>query len=243
MKLEQEQEAERQADLNRLHVCVTNATGHVAQLVIQRLACGEVFGKNACLCLHLLDAGDSTVELDVQDFASGSIENVFLTEDPYKAFQKCSAILLLDEPTCHDSLYKKYGGTISDALANGVKVLIAGCSAESVNATISHLHAQDTVFDNLAVLSVNVENQAKSIVAEKLGVLPSDIRDITVWGDPSSKFYVDISQGKVFRLDSAICGPEGFSRPIAEVMYDKQWIEDELQEQIVARRQVMFKVF
>lgn len=42
-----------------------------------------------------------------------------------------------------------------------------------------------------------------------------------VWGNITGSSYVDLSNAKVYRYDSAIWGPPSFSRPLLDMIYDR----------------------
>ncbi|XP_014673864.1 PREDICTED: putative malate dehydrogenase 1B [Priapulus caudatus] len=230
---------------NPLHVCISSATSHVACHVIQQLASRDILGKDADLCLHLLDVRDVTdetmltLEADVQDLASSNVKHVFTTRDPVAAFKKCDVILLLDEGTHDASVYETYANAIHEACAEGAKVLVSDSWAGNAAATVLHRSTKGRLKENLAAVSLSIVGQARSILAEKLGVLPCDVAGVIAWGNPNGNFHIDVSLARVSRLDSAICGPGGFTRPVAEVIYDAKWLEEDLQQQIVDRRKTM----
>ena len=70
------------------------------------------------------------------------------------------------------------------------------------------------------------ERRARSVLASKLKVRSSDVKDLIVWGDCSNSatldsVFVGLESGRVHNHDGAILGPSWFSRPILEVVDDK----------------------
>lgn len=91
---------------------------------------------------------------------------------------------------------------------------------------------------NIGVISSYVANSIQSIIAERIDVNASQIKDTIVWGmHQGAQFYrADCSQGKVFdSKHSAVWAPTQIQRSIRDIIHDENWLEKELPKLIEER--------
>ncbi|XP_051561678.1 putative malate dehydrogenase 1B [Myxocyprinus asiaticus] len=56
-----------------------------------------------------------------------------------------------------------------------------------------------------------------------------NITSVIVWVNVSGSYHVDLQLAKVFKYDGAILGPDGFSQPVMDMIYDHcgKWLESD----------------
>ena len=91
--------------------------------------------------------------------------------------------------------------TIKDGKASIVKVLVTGNPANT-NALIALKNAPNLTPANFSAMSRLDHNRAVSQLAEKCGVLVTDIKNMTIWGNHSNTQYPDLHHTKVRGQDA-----------------------------------------
>lgn len=244
-KIEEDKEEEAFKALSHpLNVCITNATNPVCYNLINAMARGNVFGDTTEISLHLLDDKSNMESLDglrmeAMDLAHGLLREIIVTSDISKAFQGCDAIIVMDdlvqrEKESRDDFVKrsvehhvKYAKAINDKAKKDVKVLLTGTGPTNLNIYMMIQNAPNIPKQNIVGLSRTLENNAKSVVAEKLSINSNGVVDLIIWGNISGDSYIDLSKCRVHGYDGAIWGPPSFSLPAVEMIWDKKWIENE----------------
>lgn len=244
-KIEEDKEEEAIKALSHpLNVCITNASNQVCYNLINAMAMGDIFGETTEISLHLLDdkANMESLEglrMEAMDLAHGLLREIIVTSDVSKAFQGCDAIIVMDdlvqkEKESRDDFVKrsvehhvKYAKVINEKAKKEVKVLLTGTGPTNLNIYMMIQNAPNIPKQNMVGLSRTLENNAKSVVGEKLNVNPSGVVDLIVWGNINGGTYIDLSKCRVHGYDGAIWGPPSFSLPAVEMIWDKKWMENE----------------
>lgn len=244
-KIEEDKEEEAIKALSHpLNVCITNASNQVCYNLINAMARGDIFGETTEISLHLLDdkANMESLEglrMEAMDLAHGLLREIIVTSDVSKAFQGCDAIIVMDdlvqkEKESRDNFVKrsvehhvKYAKVINEKAKKEVKVLLTGTGPTNLNIYMMIQNAPSIPKQNIVGLSRTLENNAKSVVGEKLNVNPSGVVDLIVWGNINGGTYIDLSKCRVHGYDGAIWGPPSFSLPAVEMIWDKKWMENE----------------
>lgn len=244
-KVEEDKEEEAIKALSHpLQVCITNASNPVCYSLINAMARGEVFGETTEISLRLLDVKENLeslggLKMEAMDLAHGLLREIMVTSEDTKAFQGCDAIIVMDdlvqkEKESRDDFVKrsvehhvKYAKVINDKSKKEVKVLLTGKGPTNLNIYMMIQNAPNIPKQNIVGLSRTLENNAKSVVAEKLNVNPHGVVDLIVWGNINGESYIDLSKCRVHGYDGAIWGPPSFSLPAVEMIWDKKWMETE----------------
>lgn len=239
-----------------LHVCITCAASPVCYAIINAIGKGEVFGTSTEVALHLVDTNDKLEELEGlkmegEDLAYNLLREITITSDVKKAFQNCSAIVLLDDLKQNPnedkaswvkrnaSHFSAYAKTINEVAQKNVKVLISGNGPINTNIFMMIQNAPGIPRQNFVGLSRIVENSAKAVVADRLKVNTSGVVDLIIWGNVNGEHLVDLKHSRVHGYDGAIWGPPSFSLPAPEMLWDKIWMEKEFIELVKTRREKM----
>ncbi|XP_060067943.1 putative malate dehydrogenase 1B [Ylistrum balloti] len=251
-----EEEKEIKARSKPLHVCVTVASNPVCYAMVNAIAKGDVFGSKQEVALHLYDANDQMemlegLKMEAYDLAHGLLRDVTVQSNVRKAFSNCSAIILLDEVVRKDGedkdtwykrnskLFSSYAKIINEVARKNVKVLLAGNGPVNFNVFMMIQNAPDISRQNFAGLSRMVENHTKAVIADKLNVNSGGVVNVTIWGNVSGEYYIDLENSRVHGYEGAIWGPPTFSLPTKEMIWDKQWLAKEFPEIVRTRKAVV----
>ena len=132
------------------------------------------------------------------------------------------------------SLYLKYGATLDFCAQKEVRVIVAGCYANTGAAILARSAPSLPSTQIIAAPSL-AERQARSIIGTRLGLNTADIQQVCVWGRTCGHVLVDASSAVVRHFQGAITGPNPFSLPIQRCEFEREWLERELQLEVERR--------
>lgn len=196
-----------------LHIAVTGAAGQISYSLLFRLASGSLLGADQPIVLHLLEITPALpalrgVVMELQDCASPLLHRIEVTDDPMVAFKNVDYAFLVgarprgagmerkDLLEVNAAIFSTQGKALNAVASREVKVLVTGNPANT-NALIALKNAPDLKPENFSAMSRLDHNRAISLLAEKCGVLCTDIKNMTVWGNHSATQYPDLHHAKV----------------------------------------------
>ncbi|XP_008323706.1 putative malate dehydrogenase 1B [Cynoglossus semilaevis] len=255
------EEQHRLSVIKPLHIWITGALSTTSSFLIPNLLSNEVFPDAAALSLHLLDLQGSEQELkglkmEVEDLSSSLLHQVTIDTDLEQAFHQADVILFLEECWSGDSdtkgesdeekkekklqiisdRYTEYGRLINRRANADVKVIVSGDSFVNMRCSLLVDAACSMDSNQFVATASQVENEARAVIAEKLGVQTSDVTDVIVWGNITGSFYTDLQRVQVFNFGGAITGPPFFSQSLHTIFHDRKWLESEFQDLVHCRR-------
>lgn len=201
-----------------IHIAVTGAAGQISYSLLFRLASGSLLGPEQPIVLHLLEIPAAMnslqgVVMELQDCASPLLYRVETTDDPRVAFKNVDYAFLVGARPRSEGMERKdllevnaeifsvQGKALNEVASRNVKVLVTGNPANT-NALIALKNAPDLNPDNFSSMTRLDHNRAVSQLAEKCGVLPTDIKNMTIWGNHSTTQYPDLHHAKVKGQDA-----------------------------------------
>ncbi len=201
-----------------LHIAVTGAAGQISYSLLFRLAAGSLLGEDQPIVLHLLEippAMDALrgVVMELKDCANPLLHRVEITDDPKVAFKNVDYAFLVgarprgpgmerkDLLQVNAEIFSVQGQALNAVASRDVKVLVTGNPANT-NALIALKNAPDLNPDNFSSMTRLDHNRAISQLAEKCGVLTTDIKNMIVWGNHSTTQYPDLHHAKVKGQDA-----------------------------------------
>jgi malate dehydrogenase len=196
-----------------IHIAVTGAAGQISYSLLFRLAAGDFLGKDQPIILHLLEISPALpalqgVVMELQDCASPILHGVIITDDPKIAFKDVDyAFLVGARPRSADmerkdllqvnaAIFSVQGKALNEVANRTVKVLVVGNPANT-NALIALSNAPDLKPENFSCMTRLDHNRALSQLAEKCGVLVTEVKNVIIWGNHSGTQYPDIQHAKV----------------------------------------------
>jgi len=213
-----------------VHIAVSGAAGQISYSLLFRLAAGLLLGPEQPIILHLLEITPAMnalkgVVMELNDCASPLLHGIEITDDPIIAFKNVDYVFLIGARPRGPGMERKdllevnaqifaLQGKALNAVANrNVKVLVTGNPANT-NALIALKNAPDLGAENFSSMSRLDHNRAVSQLAEKCGVLISDIKNICIWGNHSATQYPDLHHATV-------------KGQVALSLVDQHWFFDE----------------
>ncbi|XP_029305331.1 putative malate dehydrogenase 1B [Cottoperca gobio] len=252
------EEQHRVSLIKPLHIWLSSALSPTCHFLIPNLLSAEVFPNTSTISLHLLDPEGNEerlqwLRMETENLALPLLHQVSIHTDLEQAFQEADVILLLDEWWSDDSdkedeeemkkkkvkgisdRYREYGRLIDTRANKEVKVIVSGDSFVNLRCSLLLDNARSIDSDQFVSVATQLENEAKAVIAKKLKVKTSDIKNVIVWGNISGSFYIDLQIAKVFNYDGAIKGPAFFSQPAKNILQERKWLETDFQD--LVRRQ------
>jgi malate dehydrogenase len=201
-----------------VHIAVSGAAGQISYSLLFRLASGALLGAEQPIVLHLLEIPQAMhvldgVVMELQDCASPLLYRVETTDDPRVAFRKADYVFLVgarprgpdmerkDLLEVNAEIFSVQGRALNDVASRKVKVLVTGNPANT-NALIALKNAPELGPENFSSMSRLDHNRAVSLLAEKCGVMPTDVKNMTIWGNHSTTQYPDLHHAKVKGQDA-----------------------------------------
>jgi malate dehydrogenase len=201
-----------------IRIAVTGAAGQISYSLLFRLVAGDFLGKDQPIILHLLEITPALsalhgVVMELQDCACPILHGVVVTDDPKVAFKDIDyAFLVGARPRSADmerkdllqvnaAIFSVQGKALNEVANRAVKVLVVGNPANT-NALIALSNAPDLKPENFSCMTRLDHNRALSQVAEKCGVLVSEVKNAIIWGNHSGTQYPDIHHAKVNGQDA-----------------------------------------
>jgi malate dehydrogenase len=195
-----------------------------------RLASGSLLGPEQPIVLHLLEITPALkalegVVMELKDCASPLLRRIEMTDDPKVAFKNVDYAFLVgarprgagmerkDLLEANAEIFSVQGQALNEVASRDVKVLVTGNPANT-NALIALKNAPDLSPANFSAMTRLDHNRAISQLAEKCGVLVTDIKNMTIWGNHSNTQYPDLHHANVK-------GQEALS------LVDKEWFVDD----------------
>jgi malate dehydrogenase len=148
------------------------------------------------------------VVMELNDCASPLLHRVEITDDPMVAFKNIDYAFLVgahprgpgmerkDLLEVNADIFSAQGKALNAVAARNVKVLVIGNPANT-NALIALKNAPGLNPGNFSSMSRLDHNRAISQLADKCGVLTTDINNMIIWGNHSITQYPDLHHVRV----------------------------------------------
>ncbi|MFO0813017.1 MAG: malate dehydrogenase [Gemmatales bacterium] len=228
-----------------IRVAVTGAAGQVAYAMLARLACGDVFGKDKKVILHLLEIPQTMqalegVVMELEDLGSPNLEGIVFTDDANKAFAGVNWALLVgafprkqgmerkDLLSMNGKIFVGQGQAIAKNAAKDVRVVVVGNPCNT-NCLVAQRNGKDVPAERWTALTRLDHNRAVAALAKKAGVGNADITNVTIWGNHSNTQYPDFQHAKIK------------GKPAGEIITDRAWLEGTFIPQVQNRGAAIIK--
>jgi len=231
-------------------VTVTGAAGQIAYSLLFSLGKGDIFGADQPIELRLFDIPAmmprlNGVAMELVDCAFPLIKGIVQTCTPDEAFMSADVAILVgsmprregmeraDLLSSNGAIFKIQGESIDRVSKKSVKVLVVGNPANT-NAYICAKSAPTIADSQFTSLTMLDENRAKAQLAARLDVLPSQVRNVIIWGNHSATQYPDISHAFVEHKN-------GDRIPVTEALGDEAYAHGRLVSTIQNRGREVIK--
>jgi len=237
--IQAQKEEELKQPAKPVNICITNSSSPLAYHLCSMICSYK--GSQDDIQLILLDNEQSItqvegVALEIMDTCSDHIRPVIVTHNINEAFKQAAIIFVLDQfPADNDvstlaTHYHHYAQVLDQCnTGNDIKVLVYGRHSDLAVLIMSH-YATSMQRQQFCSSHYFTEQQAKSILAGKLHINPSNITNVAVWGNS-----VDLSQCRVSQYQGAIVGPPHFTLPLTNCLFDAKWLEEDFHKEFSIR--------
>lgn len=196
-----------------INVAVTGGAGQISYSLLFRIASGQMLGTEQPVNLHLLEITPALkalqgVEMELLDCAFPLLNNIVVTDKAEVAFKDCQYALLVgarprgpgmerkDLLSANAAIFSVQGKAINDYADRNIKVLVVGNPANT-NALITQRNAPDINPRQFTAMTRLDHNRAVSLLAAKVGVSSSTVKNMLIWGNHSATQYPDIHQADI----------------------------------------------
>lgn len=214
-----------------IRVALTGGAGQIAYSLLFRLGNGEVFGPDQPIILQILEIPQAMqalegVVMELDDSAQPLLHEIIATDDASVAFKDVNwAILVGGKPRgpgmerkdvigANAPIFVDQGKALNDNAADDVRILVVANPCNS-NALIAKSNAPDIPADRWFAMTRLDENRAKAQLAQKAGVLTTDITRVGVWGNHSATQFPNFEHILIN------------GKPALEVIDDRNWFEND----------------
>lgn len=212
-----------------IRVAVTGGAGQIAYSLLFRIGNGEVFGPEQPVILQILEIPQAMdalkgVVMELQDSAQPLVHDIIATDDANVAFKDANwAILVGGKPrgpgmvradliAANGPIFVDQGKAINDNAADDIRVVVVANPCNS-NCLVAASNAPDVPKDRWFAMTRLDENRARAQVADKAGVLSTEVTNVGIWGNHSASQFPNFEEIKVG------------GKPATEVIDDRGWFE------------------
>lgn len=222
-----------------IRVAVTGGAGQIAYSLLFRIGNGEVFGADRPVILQILEIPAAMqalegVVMELEDSAQSLLQDIVISDDPNVAFKDANwAVLVGGRPrgpgmergdliAANGPIFVAQGKAINDHAADDIRVLVVANPCNS-NCLVAKANAPDIPADRWFAMTRLDENRAKSQLAQKAGVLVSDVRKLAIWGNHSSTQFPNFEHALIN------------GQPAESVISDRAWLEKDFMSTVQKR--------
>jgi malate dehydrogenase len=194
-------------------VTVTGAAGNIAYSLLFMIAKGGLLGYDQPVELRLLDIPQSAqamegVAMELNDSSFPLISKLITTTDYKVAFSGVEIALLVgarprgpgmvraDLLKANAKIFVGQGQALDKYASKNVKICVVGNPANT-NCLILMKNAPSLPKSAFSALTRLDQNRAKSQLAAKINVAPSQIQNLIIWGNHSKTQYPDVNHGHI----------------------------------------------
>ena len=249
LRIIEKERQELQDKIKPLYITISHASSLVTYHIVSKILEGAIQGFDRDIKLKLYEKESSSelegVRMEIEDLASVGLRSVEIETDAEKAFNKADLIILFDElenlhiqnneekPPILATYYNPYiklALLIDTHAKEDCKILITPHESHSkifglVSIFMNNLRRLNK--ENVLGNSMYDELIAKSVLAKRLNISSSNIKDVVVIGQSiKDSNYIDIAQGRVTGYDGAIWArPPAHWRSLVEMIADTDWMQ------------------
>eukprot|EP00040_Diaphanoeca_grandis_P025267 m.139760 g.139760 ORF g.139760 m.139760 type:complete len:343 (+) comp30077_c0_seq1:466-1494(+) len=227
-------------------VAVTGAAGQIAYSLLFSLAKGDVFGPDQGIELRLLDIPVMQqrlygVMMEIQDCAYPLVKSLRQTDNADECFNNADIALLIgsmprregqqrsDLLQSNGNIFRVQGASLDRVAKKNVKVLVVGNPANT-NALICSRSAPSLDNRQFTCMTHLDQNRAKACLAKKIGVSPTQIENVIIWGNHSTTQYPDISH-------AIVRYPDDTTKTVKEAVNNLAFLQGKFIEHVQTRGQ------
>ncbi|MCG8419440.1 MAG: malate dehydrogenase [Proteobacteria bacterium] len=227
-----------------LRVAVTGAAGNIGYALLFRLAAGDCYGMEQPIILHMVEIPPAMkalegVAMELSDAAFPLLHGIEMADNPNDGFKGVNQAFLVgamprgagmeraDLIQANGPIFVAQGKALESAAAADVHAVVVGNPCNT-NALICSSNARGLPAGRITAMTRLDQNRAVSQLANKAGVLASDIGRMAVYGNHSPTMFPDF-------LHATIKG-----QPVADTL-DQAWLEGDFMTTVAKRGSAIIK--
>ena len=194
-------------------VGVTGAAGQIGYSILPMIASGQLLGPDAKIDLALLDIpqcedGLRGVAMEIQDAAYPLLNSIKFGSDPREIFRDLDIIIFLggfprkagmerkELLQRNMNIFKEQGAVLNEVGKPTTLCLVVANPANTNCLVLAH-NAPNIPRKNFSAMTRLDQNRGSFQIANRVGVLTSQVKNLTIWGNHSSTQYPDVNNGTV----------------------------------------------
>ncbi len=222
-----------------IKIAVTGSAGQIAYNLLFRIACGELFGPDQPVALHLLELPPMQpalegMKMELDDCAFPLLNSVLVTDQAEKAFKDVDYAILVgatprgpgmersDLLQANGKIFIEQGKALNEVAKETAKVIVVGNPCNT-NCLIAMAHAPRLPKSNFSAMMRLDMNRAIYQLANKAKVGVNDITKMTIWGNHSTTQVPDFFHAEIK------------GSPADQVITDKNWLENDFLTKVQKR--------
>ncbi|MCH9614085.1 MAG: malate dehydrogenase [Chlamydiia bacterium] len=220
-------------------VAVTGGAGQINYNLLFRIATGEMLGADQPIALHILEVPAAVealkgVVMELEDCAFPLLHEIVFGSDPMEVFAGVNYALLVgakprgpgmerkDLLTENGKIFTGQGAALNAVAAKDVLVYVVGNPCNT-NCLITMHNAPDIPRDQFFAMTRLDQNRSVAQLAQKAGVLVTDVTDMAIWGNHSATQVPDFVNAKIN------------GKSVMDVISDHAWLKGEFIETVQKR--------
>ncbi len=222
-----------------IRVAVTGGAGQIAYNLLFRIGNGEVFGPDQPVILQILEIPQALdalkgVVMELEDCAQPLVHGIVATDDVNVGFKDANwAILVGGKPrgpgmeradllSENGKIFVEQGKAINDKAASDVRVLVVANPCNT-NCLVAKANAPDVPANRWFAMTRLDQNRANAQLANKAGVLVSQVTRMGIWGNHSTTQFPNFELALI----------DG--KPATDVITAREWLEGEFMSTVQKR--------
>ena len=189
-------------------IAITGAAGNISYALLFRIAAGDFLGKDQPVILQLLEITPALdalkgVIMELDDCTFPLLHGVVASDKAEEAFADIDYAFLVgarprtqgmerkDLLQANAQIFSTQGKALNEVAKKTVKVLVVGNPANT-NALIAQSNAPDIAPQQFTAMTRLDHNRAISQLAQQTGVMITDVKRMTIWGNHSATQFPDL---------------------------------------------------
>ncbi|MDP0561808.1 MAG: malate dehydrogenase [Candidatus Endonucleobacter sp. (ex Gigantidas childressi)] len=203
-----------------VRIAVTGAAGNISYSLLFKIASGEMLGEDQPIILQLVEIPKAMdklrgVAMELEDCAFPLLHGISMNDNPFDGFRGIHYAMLVgahprskgmeraDLLEANAEIFATQGKSLNEVANPDVKALVIGNPANT-NCLILARNAPDLSPAQFCAMTRLDHNRAKGLLGNKLGVNPSDIDGLCVWGNHSPTMYPDLHHTSILNDEYVI---------------------------------------
>lgn len=221
-----------------VRIAVTGAAGNISYTLLFKIASGEMLGSDQPVILQLIEIPQAMdklkgVAMELEDCAFPLVHGITLHDNPFEGFKGIHYAMLVgarprtkgmeraDLLEANAAIFSEQGKALNEVANRDIKALVIGNPANT-NCLILSRNAPDLDPAQFCSMTRLDHNRCLGILGNKIGVNPSDIDGVVVWGNHSPTMYPDLHN------------TTAMGEPVIDQV-DEQWYREEFTPRIQQR--------